>query len=143
MKEHRPNLLPGLGDLTPKKLPEPDEDSELPDVSQGYKAYGRATVKPVYSLHLHLGKEGYRSMQYSHLQSDSRFEMSDGHVIILHFAGPFEKLLRVRIAGRNLAHLYDLLHRHCVPWVRRADRDFGDGKEPVVTGIEVTEVAGK
>ena len=133
------------GDFLKERLatlaPRSDEpDSDLPDPSVPYQAHGRAANKPVYTLHCGLGREGYRSFQYLHLDSDSAFRIEPrGHVIVMRFVGT--TVVRVTIRGRNLWRLYDYLHQHRVPWVMRADRDFSDGTDrPVVTAIEFEEV---
>ena len=84
-------------------------DSDLPDTSAPYQAHARPANKPVYTLHCCLGKDGYRSFQYVHLDSDSSFKTtSAGHVITLRFAGT--QVMQVTIKGRNLRQLYDYLH---------------------------------
>jgi hypothetical protein len=121
--------------------PDAAPDRELPDAAAPYQAHGRAVNKPVYTLHCCLGKDGYRSFQYMHLDSDSAFGIEfTGHVISLRFAGV--KIMQVTIRGRNLWQLYDYLHQHRIPWVMRVDRDFADGtdKQVVITAIEIEEV---
>ena len=114
-------------------------DSDLPDSSAPYQAHARPANKPVYALHCCLGKDGYRSFQYVHLDSDSSFQTtSGGHVITLRFAGT--QVVQVTITGRNLRQLYDLLHQHRIPWLMQADRDLADGQEAIVTTIEITAV---
>jgi hypothetical protein len=125
--------------IPPKSEAEPH--SELPDTSAPYLAHGRAANKPVYTLHCCLGKDGYRSFQYMHLDSDSTFSIDHkGHVISVRFVGT--KIVQVTICGRNLWRLYDYLHQHRLPWVMRAERDFSDGtdKQVVITAIEIEEV---
>jgi len=114
-------------------------DLDLPDSSAPYKAFALAANKPIYTLHCFLGKEGYRSFQYVHLDSDSTFQKRGGHVITLRFAGT--KLVQVTITGRNLERLFFYLHEHRMPWIMRADRDFTEDSEPVITGIAIDEVA--
>jgi len=85
-----------------------------------------------------LGKNGYRSFQYVHLDSDSTFEQRSGQVITLRFAGT--KIMQVTITGRNLWRLFDYLHQHRMPWIMVADRDFAADSEPVITRIAIAEV---
>ncbi|MCE9565983.1 MAG: hypothetical protein K8U57_28500 [Planctomycetes bacterium] len=121
--------------------PEVESDSELPDLAAPYQAHGRASNKSVSTLHCALGKDGYRSFQYMHLDSDSSFRMeATGHVIVVRFVG--WKPIQVTIRGRNLWQLYDYIHQHRVPWVMRAERDFVEGKQTVITAIEIREVRG-
>jgi hypothetical protein len=140
MQDSQPNPKGRLFALNARPEPD-DEEKELPDSSAPYQAHARPSNKPVYSLHCCLGKNGYRSFQYVHFDSDSRFQMTDkGHAITLRFIGT--RMMQVRIVGRNLWRLYDLLHQHRVPWVMQVDRDFREGKEPVITAIEIEEFKG-
>jgi hypothetical protein len=114
-------------------------DSGLPDASAPYQAHARPANKPVYTLHCCLGKDGYRSFQYVHLDSDSSFQTtSAGHAITLRFAGT--KVVQVTIKGRNLRGLYDHLHQHRTSWVMRADRDLAEEQEAIITAIEIATV---
>jgi hypothetical protein len=116
-----------------------DSDNELPDAESPYQAHARAANKTVYTLHCCLGKDGYRSFQYVHLDSDSGFRIDPkGQTITVRFVGT--KHLQVTISGRNLWHLYDYLHQHRMPWIMRADRDFGEDKEAIITAIVFDEV---
>jgi len=113
----------------------------LPDSGEGYLAHARPSNNPVYTLHCLLGKEGYRSFQYVHLDSDSRFAVDGkGQVISLRFCA--SKTMAVTIRGRNLGRLYDYLHQHRMPWIMRVDsgRDFGADHEPVILAVEIAEV---
>jgi hypothetical protein len=114
-------------------------DSDLPDASAPYQAHARPANRPVYTLHCCLGKDGYRSFQYVHLDSDSSFKTSSaGHVITLRFAGT--QVMQVTIKGRNLWRLYGTLHAHSISWVMRADRDLADEQETIITAIEFVPV---
>jgi hypothetical protein len=115
-------------------------DSGLPDTAAPYQAHARPASKPVYTLHCCFGKDGYRSFQYVHLDSDSSFRTSSaGNVITLRFAGT--QVIQVTIKGRNLRQLYDHLHQHQISWITRADRDFTTDGDPLITGIVIEEVA--
>lgn len=135
--------------LTRRLKPELVRDTEresagegmLPDPENGYVAYARPANKPVYALHCILGKDGYRSFQYVHLDSSSRFAVEGkSQVIRLQFCG--SKTIAVTIRGRNLWKLYDYIHQHRIPFVMRVEdgRDFAANDEPVVTAIEFSEV---
>jgi hypothetical protein len=117
------------------------DDCDLPDAAAPYQAFARAANKPVYTLHCCLGKNGYRSFQYVHLDSDSTFEQRSGHVITLRFAGT--KVMQVTITGRNLWRLFDYLHQHRMPWIMVADRDFSQDGDPIITRIAIEEVTGQ
>ena len=61
---------------------------DLVDLDGAYQAHARASNKPVQSVHCLLGKDGVRSFQYVHLDSDSQFRTtSSGQAIIVRFAG--------------------------------------------------------
>jgi hypothetical protein len=114
-------------------------DSDLPDTSAPYQAHARPASKPVYTLHCCLGKDGYRSFQMVHLDSDNSFKTtSSGHVITVRFAGT--QVMQVTIKGRNLWQLYGALHSHRISWVMRADRDLADEPEAIITAIEIVPV---
>jgi hypothetical protein len=120
----------------------PDEgfsDFELPDTSGPYQSHGRPGNRPVYTLHCGLGKDGFRSFEYVHLDSDNSFKTSpSGHIITLRFAGT--QVMQVIIKGRNLWRLYDYLHQHRISWIMRADRDLADEQEAIITAIEIAAV---
>lgn len=128
-----------LEDVLGRQWPQATEESMLPAPGTAYQAFGRAASQPVCTLHCGLGKEGYRSFAYLHLDSDSRFSTDGGgHVIVIRFAGL--RPVQLTIRGRNLVRLYDSLHQHRTPWIMRADRDFTEGDDPVVTAIEFDDV---
>ena len=115
-------------------------DFDLPDPAAPYQAHARASNKPVFSLHCCLGKDGFRSFQYVHLDSGSSFTTDQaGHVITLRFIGT--QVSQVIIRGRKLWRLYDYIHQHRMPWVMRADRNIADREEMIVTEIKI-EIAG-
>jgi len=114
-------------------------DSDLPDTSAPYQAHARPAIKPVYTLHCGLGKDGFRSFEYVHLDSNNSFKTSSsGHVITLRFAGT--QVMQVTIKGRNLWQLYGALHSHRISWVMRADRDLAEEQEAIITGIDIMPV---
>ncbi len=124
--------------------PEVEADSELPDLSHPYKAHGRAANKALYTLHCDLGKDGFRSFQYLHLDSNSEYRIEPkGQVLVVRFGGI--KPVQVTIRGRNLRPVYDYIHQHRLPWIMRADRDFPDpaGKQVIITAIDFEEVSEK
>jgi len=114
-------------------------DSDLPDTSGPYQAFARPSNKPIYTLHCWLGKDGYRSFQYCHLDSNSSFKTGPaGHVITVRFAGT--QLIQVTITGRKLWRLYDYVFQHRLAWIARSDRDLADAHEAVITAIEIVAV---
>jgi hypothetical protein len=118
------------------------EQDGLPEPDGEYRAHGRASAQPLYTLHCLLGAEGCRSFQYVHLDSDSSFSVDrEGQVIRLVFLG--RRSTEVIIRGRGLRMLYDLIHQHRMPWVMELEegRDFGqDGEKAVITSIDIDEV---
>ena len=120
--------------------PEADE-GELPDLKADYKAHANASNKPVYSLHRLLGKDGCRSFRQVALDSHSECRQEkEGQIIVLRFAGT--KIWELTINGLNLWRLFDGIHRHVTPWIRKLDRGFaaeGDG-EPLIQGIDIKEI---
>jgi hypothetical protein len=140
MRDNLSRVVDSVFGKTARQAPAPDEavDVDLPDSGASYQAFARASNEPVYTLHCCLGKDGYRSFQYVHLDSDSTFEQRSGHVITLRFAGT--KLVQVTITGRNLERLFFYLHDHRMPWIMLADRDFAEDGEPLITGIAIDEV---
>ncbi len=115
--------------------------SNLPDPSRGYEPFSRPSHHPLYSLHCVLGRDGYRSFQYMHLDSDSSLSVDgQGQVIRLRFYG--SKNFAVTVRGRNLWRLYDFIHQHRISFIMAVDRgrDFAEDNEPVVTSIDIAEV---
>ena len=111
-------------------------DGDIPNMSGPYQAHARPANSPVYTLHCLLGKDGYRSFQYVHLDSDTSFKVgSTGHIIRLRFAGT--QVMEVTITGRKLWRLYDYVHQHRMPWIMRADRDLADEHEAIITAIDI------
>ena len=122
---HLRNVLPS-GDE-----PSGDEERGLPSLQDGnYRAYARASNKPLYALHFISPQGNVRSFQYMHLDSDSSFTAER---IALRFTGI--KIMNVVITGRNLWELYDYIHQHRTGWVRQAARDFAADRETIVTAI--------
>jgi len=140
--EHLAEILGRRPAASPRERAETVADERmLPDLNGSYIAYDRAANKPVFTLHCILGKDGYRSFQNSHLDSDSQFSIvGNEQVISLRFCN--WKIMAVTIRGRNLGRLYDYLHQHRMPWIRRIDpgRDFQADGEPVITAIEIIDV---
>ena len=124
----------------PEAAPESD-DSELPALNAPYQAHARASAKPVYTLHCLLGAEGCRSFGYVQLDSNSIFRAEkEGQIIVLRFVG--SKIWEITINGLNLWKLYDGIHRHVIPWVRKSDRGFAAGAdgEAIISGIQIKEI---
>ncbi len=135
-------LKGGPNGAVPKPEAAPDtDDQELPSLNAPYQAHARATGKPVYTLHCLLGAEGCRSFAYVQLDSNSEFRAGEhGQIIKIRFAGT--KIWEVTITGLMLWKLYDGIHRHVIPWVRRSDRGFAAGAEddPIIMGIAIKEI---
>jgi hypothetical protein len=130
------------GESKPPLVQQADPDqSTLPEPDAAYQPHAKPAARPVYTLHMLLGRDGCRSFQYVHLDSDSAFVADDaGQCIGLRFCG--SKVMQVLIRGRNLRRLYDLIHQNRIAWVMRIDRgrDFAGDGATVVTSIEIEEV---
>ena len=114
-----------------------EPDSELPDLKGAYQPHARPANKPVFTLHIVLGRDGVRSFQYKDIDSNTSFKAGDmGQVITLRFGGI--KPTEIVITGRNLWRLYDYIHQHRMPWVMRVDRDFAESS--VITDVEFKSV---
>jgi hypothetical protein len=92
--------------------------------------------KPVFALDVERGAEPVVAFQYVFLGIRATwtpesfvFEFKDG-----------EERWRLTVKGRNLRPVFDRISEHRIRRIRRADRDFEDGKQPVITGISVEEV---
>ena len=141
-------MAPAIRPAAEPPPPEPEDGLRLarrhrPRPTRAHGKGKSVANKALYTLHCALGKDGFRSFQYAHLDSDSEFRIEPGgHVLTLRFAG--FRTTKVTIRGRNLWQLYDYLHQHRIPWIMRADRDFPDGagKQPLISTIEFAEVNG-
>jgi hypothetical protein len=124
---HLRNVIPSV-DETPG-----DDERGLPSLGDGnYRAFARASNKPLYALHFISPQGDVRSFQYMHLDSDSSFTPER---IALRFTGI--KIMNVVLKGRNLWELYDYIHQHRTAWVRQAARDFAADRETIVTAISM------
>lgn len=116
-------------------------DSTLPDPGRDYEPFSRPWIKPLYTLHCILGRDGCQSFSNMQLDSGSTFSTDpSGQVIRLRFCG--SKTTAVTIRGRNLWKLYDYLHQHRIAWVMAVDRgrDFAADDAPVITSIQIEDV---
>jgi hypothetical protein len=137
MRDNTPAHLKNVLAASPQTAP-PEDECELPSSADGeYQPYARAANRPLYSIHFVTSKREVRSFQYIQLDSNSSFT-SDG--IALRFTGM--RAISVRIAGRNLWRLYDLIHAHKMSWVMEVapGRDFVKDGDAVVTSVRIIEV---
>jgi len=133
------SLKQALAAPTPEK-PEPDDELDLPALrSMEYQPHGRATHRPVPSIHFVSPRGEVRSFQYIDLDSNTALT-SEG--IALRFDGM--RPAAVQICGRNLWRLYDYIHQHRMPWVMEVakDRDFAKDGETVVTAVRFLDPSG-
>lgn len=140
MRDSRARMVDNVFAKSPRPAApaeEPD-DLDLPNGEMPYKAYSRPAEKPVYTLHCCLGKDGYRSFQYVHLDSESKFEFGPSQIIRIRFAG--SRTTQLTLRGRNLNLLFDYLHQHRVRWIMVADRDFAADVEAVITELKIEYV---
>jgi hypothetical protein len=83
------------------------------------------------------GKEDTRAFQYVHIGYASY--SSAGTSFVVEFNEP-EKW-RLTVKGRKLWTVFVNIHRHALEWIKKTDRDFDDGDNPVITDIKVDLVA--
>jgi hypothetical protein len=83
------------------------------------------------------GKEDTRAFQYVHIGYASY--SSGGASFVVEFNEP-EKW-RLTVKGRKLWKVFVNIQHHALEWIKKADRDFGDGDAPVITDIKVELVA--
>jgi hypothetical protein len=43
----------------------------------------------------------------------------------------------MRLTGRSLWRIFVNLHQHKLEWIRKADRDFAEDNQPIITGIRI------
>ena len=121
-----------------------EKEAKLPGMNDAYQAAGMAENHEVSRLVLVMGKEGFRPggtayvfVQYAHLGLGEFGFTGDGQFFRFMVADLQPKL--VTVYGRNLQRITDYIALHRQPWIRQADRDFVEGKEPIITRIEVTD----
>jgi len=83
------------------------------------------------------GKEDTHAFQYQHIGKETF--SADGQSFVIEWNIPEKWRLTVR--GRNLWTIFVNVHHHKLEWIKKADRDFADGKQPIITGITVEQVA--
>jgi hypothetical protein len=117
-----------------------DDLAPLPRPGDDYKAHARAANKPVPTLRLLLCNGSIRGFPMGHLDSIDLEIDGPGQspVIVLRFAGlePSE----VRLEGRRLDALYDLLGYERIAWVRELPRDKATNERTVVSGISIRTI---
>ena len=109
------------------------ESSEGEDLGE---CASKAIPKGFVGIHVFNGKEDTSAFQYQHLGFE-RFS-ADGTSFVIEFNIP-EKW-RMSVSGRNLWRIFVNLHQHKIEWIRKADRDFADENQPVITGIVIEQM---
>jgi hypothetical protein len=92
--------------------------------------------KPVFALDIEDGPKPVVAFQYVFL--GIRAEWKPDSFTIYFKDG--EEGWRVTVTGRNLRPIFDRINEHRIRRIRKADRDFEDRKQPVITGISVEDV---
>jgi hypothetical protein len=140
-----PEILPPAmpaGASEPPEAADFDRADPLPRADDPYRAYGRAGNKPLTTLFL-LPKgqlpDGFAYANLERVTMRAADSPGGSPLLVLRFAGSV--VSEVRIAGRQLANLCNLIGQHRVPWVRQLPngRDFSDDAETVITAITITE----
>ncbi|AGA31713.1 hypothetical protein [Singulisphaera acidiphila] len=115
----------------------------LPLPGSAYQACSRVANKPQITLHFLLANQSREGFAYADLRRIRLLPAADpgsGPELVLRFVEA--EITDVRLIGRNLDMLYELLGRHAVGWVRQLPPkwDFSpkEAKAVVITGIEIT-----
>lgn len=115
-----------------------DKLPPLPRPGDPYEPYPRASTKMLPTVHFLVGTaiEGFAYGDLRRLRMIDADDPGQGPVILLYFAAMVPK--EVRIEGRHLETLYDLLGQHRLRWVREwpPGRGFADPKSTVITQIK-------
>lgn len=128
----------------PDGLPSLDQLSALPQPGDPYKAYSRASNRPLPTLFLVKADGTFWSYPYSCRVEGPHLVRADDAagnlVVVLRFSGLAG--IEVTLAGRRLEQLTNYLGHHRIAWVRELARGkLGvDEGGPVVTGITVREL---
>jgi hypothetical protein len=128
-----------------EELPPLDDVSPLPGPGDAYKAYARASNRPLATLMLLLANASTRGFSYGNLDTIDLLPSSDpgqGPVIAMRFTS--RDTTDILLSGRSLDALYVALGDHRVAWVRERSpsRDFIPAGETVVTGITINKMEG-
>ena len=84
-----------------------------------------------------MAKRIRRAFQYVHLGFANY--SADGRSFVVEFNEP-EKW-RMTVKGSNLWTVFTNIQQHALEWIKKADRDFGDGDAPVITDIKIERVS--
>lgn len=84
------------------------------------------------------GREDTHAFQYMHMGYE-KFS-ADGRSFVVEFNINVTEKWRVTVHGRKLWPIFMNLHHHKLEWIKKADRDFVDDGESVITGIVVESV---
>lgn len=114
-----------LSRTTPK--PEPEDDEDLGACAS------RPVVKYVPAFHVKM-RDSVRSFDYGHVGL-KKYEPT---CFVLEFHEPDH--WRLTVEGRNLWSVFNYLVLHRLEWIQPVDRDFEDGKKPVITKIVIEQV---
>jgi hypothetical protein len=125
--------------LKPQK-PAP-QASELGDGAPEDEDLGSCASQPMpkgwTGIHILGATEGVRGFQYMHLGYEN-FAL-DGRSFVVEFNINIAEKWRVTVRRRRLWRIYVNLHHHKLEWIRKADRDFDDGR-PIITAIAIEQV---
>jgi hypothetical protein len=112
------------------------ERNESPDGEDLGVCASRPVPRGSVGIYVFNGREDTRAFQYQHLGFE-RFS-ADGTSFVVEFNIP-EKW-RMTVTGRSLWPIFVNLHQHKIEWIRKADRDFADDRQPIITGIAIDQI---
>jgi hypothetical protein len=128
-----------LAELSQSSPPKPEPAPALPELEDVMVKLGDCAwcfAKPQFALDVEDGAKPVVSFQYLFL--GIRVEHRPGSFTIL-FKDGLERW-RVTVWGRNLRPIFNRINEHRIRRIRKADRDFGEEKEPLIIKIEIVEL---
>jgi hypothetical protein len=120
--------------------PEADLPEPLPKPGDRYQASARTANKPLLTLFFLLADQSEEGFSYADLRRVrivAADKPGDGPVLVLKFVEALTT--EVRITGRNLKDLPNLIGGHRIAWLREwpPKKDYIDPRATVITGIRI------
>jgi hypothetical protein len=127
-KDNQPKRLQNkLFGLTPAGQ---DEEEDIGSCAS------RPSPKWLPAFHVKTGRTGVRSFDYVHMGLKQFDPSGTSFRIEFHEPEPW----RLVVHGRSLWKIYNYLVLHRLEWIEKADRDFEDGKQPIISSIEIESI---